>query len=772
MHDADSPFAKGSTPARIRVRNPQQSQVDRISQQPHPASPSPLPSARSAKNAAAGNISDSSRRRRGQLAESAAEKQAPSGRSDFETLAAGIRKEMGIATDPGPDQEAADGSNSGSGFGAGSHHSSASTKVDEQVQKDYQFGKQMVPGHLYLPSGQVMGLGAPIAGVMLPDISGVTSALASPVKARLGVKHTPISDELANVDPELIDRLEALVRHMDGLQGAVQDNQKDLQEHREHIQNVEGSVVTTQYDLNELREQMNQLVSRVSGRVRETQPPQGTAPQEQTRMPQLSRTRQESRELPRPLSPEFAPEVAGSRDANSHQRAQATSASLDDANSSELFRIMQALREEVRQSRAELSSHSGAQHSGRSRMQSSTDGAADLSLQSQINELRRKLGEVDNVLEQHLAGAIPSPRRTGRRSTGSLRGYGSEGDEREENAAEQHPSYRARFPDQPIASSPIKKSRPAHKGRSPFVPRKTQETAHTAAHRYGQGETLDTIEIDESAIHSKDRRFTSPRPDGESRHRALSEDEENYERLQQRADAAFRAVASRSVREEATGSWDAHQQAVCGGCVKEARANRRRAEKREKLKEVERQRAALAKAEVDFLNLVDASTANGASVNAQVLGERELDILRRVIAELNDEFLHQNHVFRTLATELAAMKVHEYRKRITQKHVVEAVFNMEAIAARITQLELLLPNSSEPRQTGNSDRQPGGGAAPEKQSRSEPAEQAHQCDEHAARATKASSSSKHSSKGKGKSTQAAPMTLREVLANSPPTVDQ
>lgn len=106
-----------------------------------------------------------------------------------------------------PDADAVDAGSNQSGYAAGSlrkvSDGSSKGKTRSGTEANTS-GETLVDGpgngfyasHLRLPSGQRIGKGVPSSGFSLPvDLSGVTMALESPVKARVGVEHHPIAPE-------------------------------------------------------------------------------------------------------------------------------------------------------------------------------------------------------------------------------------------------------------------------------------------------------------------------------------------------------------------------------------------------------------------------------------------------------------------------------------------------------------------------------------------------------------------------------------------------
>lgn len=93
--------------------------------------------------------------------------------------------------------------------------------------------------HLMLPSGQAMGKGMPAGGIQLPDMTGMTSALASPVRSRVGVQHKPIEPE--QVQAFHVKAAETRLGELEELASYVRGVEENLAKTRQKVEHVEDS---------------------------------------------------------------------------------------------------------------------------------------------------------------------------------------------------------------------------------------------------------------------------------------------------------------------------------------------------------------------------------------------------------------------------------------------------------------------------------------------------------------------------------------------------
>lgn len=115
----------------------------------------------------------------------------------------------------------------------------ASTSGETLVDKK---GSHPADGNLVLPSGQLMGKGISASGFALPDITGMTSALESPVRARVGVQHKAIDTHnlhdiqvaTAQIRNSELDRLAAHVKGMEANLGQTQNKVEKVEASSKH----------------------------------------------------------------------------------------------------------------------------------------------------------------------------------------------------------------------------------------------------------------------------------------------------------------------------------------------------------------------------------------------------------------------------------------------------------------------------------------------------------------------------------------------------------
>ncbi len=184
--------------------------------------------------------------------------------SAFEDLARRLQRDVELTRRAGDGNEEADDGNAsnsgGSGFGPGSQASSARTRVEAEAAPNggktlnaAQFNTHGFPAHQKTDTTSPWG-------VRLPDVTGLTSALGSPVKARDAVKHRPFDNAVGNQDA----RIEELVN----LRCFVDGIQTELDRAGERILNLEQAQEQQSHDFQGLRSEMQSALKD----VRSTQP--------------------------------------------------------------------------------------------------------------------------------------------------------------------------------------------------------------------------------------------------------------------------------------------------------------------------------------------------------------------------------------------------------------------------------------------------------------------------------------------------------------------
>ncbi|KDN44926.1 hypothetical protein K437DRAFT_294682 [Tilletiaria anomala UBC 951] len=782
-HDPNSPFVGTSAPAKAQIQallrpgpSPRvpiaaHSRIIRSPESPSPASASLSRQSVQHRAAAdvrpeahAGSGSDAGAAPRRKVMHSIGAAISPAG-SAFGVLAAGLKKDLrGIE-----DENAERSSSSGSGFVAGSQESSAATKVDHQhpLKTKEWAGSPLLQGkrlnHFYLPSGQDMGPGAPATGLYLPDVTGLTSALNSPDKERVGVRHVPVGENV----------------------GTNGHREEQLQRLETYVEGMKAELVATHDKIRGLEVSQESLVANVI-RINE----QMSGFQEEIRYASKDYERAEKQTRREPLRTSQSSQQQRYRQSdNSHHDSRmaepSTSMVEGDGLSDQIQELtfqLQHSQAEIQRLREEQQHRKSATFAFASAAKSNHSRADDSELQQQILELRSdvariasELGQLRGVVEGHVVENLNS-KRNGRRST-VLRGYGSEGDEREDDGGGRIASeHRARFENPLVASSPIKKSASMRKSRSPFLPQQSQMQHRSRDEHSGQRESTNNAGSAQGFFHAGSQHDADEtvRPT----QTRLVDEEDISMVAQERAEATFRSVATQSGC--VFGADDhSHDPRKCTVCSRARKSERRRHAKREKLEEIERKRTAMVQEEEALLAFIDASVADGGPKNAKaalILDGGKLDVLQRVIEELLDDFWHQREIYCSLADELKLLEPHEYRYKITSTHVLEAVDALEYKAERINLLHSLLPGGpalptmasrrSEHAAVGGSSkqshhhyRQATSGDTPVLSSRE-------------TRIFEPSRFATAGKKNKGKHPERGPVTLRTVLNNSPPHVNE
>ncbi|KAJ1032983.1 hypothetical protein NDA16_000262 [Ustilago loliicola] len=273
-HDPNGPFAspRATNTFGINAADYQQHLASRTLTSPalrtligdrskSPDSPTPAPSIDGVLHAGKNTSGRDSQRQQQQQQPRATRQNSVSAVSAFEDLARRLQRDVELtrrgAADAGA-EEADDGSASnsgGSGFGPGSQASSARTRVESgphKVNNPSQFNSHGFPAH---PKTATHHDTTSPWAVRLPDVTGLTSALGSPVKARDAVKHRPFDSAVGNQDA----RLEELVN----LRCFVDGIQVELDRAGERILNLEQAQEQQSQEFQGLRSEMQSALKDV-----------------------------------------------------------------------------------------------------------------------------------------------------------------------------------------------------------------------------------------------------------------------------------------------------------------------------------------------------------------------------------------------------------------------------------------------------------------------------------------------------------------------------
>ena len=640
--------------------------------------------------------------------------------SDFEDMARRLQRDVYLTQrDDQPatndlDKDAADRSNASSGFGPGSQVSSARTRVDGfgsirdagkvGLDKFNQHGFPAVseaqtayPAHLRPGDpAHVFGGGknSPFAA-RLPDMTGITSALASPVKARDGVKHVPVDPAVGSQYARL-EEIGLLRNFVDGLQ-------TDLDHAGERILNLEVSQEVQREEMSGLRKEVESVwkdvkevragdfVRQIVERVREEERSTTTRPAPAS-APEVFPT-ERHQHAGTSAAPAPAADVDDSTqtrvDGAEHRRTyhdQAVSAMPGEHEQqhtdsiqrlySELSRLRSAMEEQFHKA-AMLASEEGyaktARHArpaeDQGRAQKASDPGRDPweaieALRVQVVHLASEVERLNEVVSEEVF--VTKRQRQADAYSHSRMHTHDEGRTRR--------SYIAEPASEPIYPDSV---------RERFHSR---SHSHSREHSHGHRSRAPESEPSYGAMrestppsHRIGGRVTFTDPDetidAEAANRRASSDDEGD------ISAVAEARAERTLQSLPRGAeHDAEQCTVCASSVRssERRSTRRaKAEARERRSSME---------EADLLE------------SEGPLSGSQRKALTRILREHWDEFIHQRMLYAELADELKTLspRMSRAKRQILAQHVLEAVELLELKADRIARLEKLLAIFKEP----------------------------------------------------------------------------
>jgi hypothetical protein len=567
------------------------------------------------------------------------------------------------------DADDASASNSGgSGFGPGSHASSARTRVDSDNGRTR--NKAFEPAHFNaqgFPAQQKTAAAADMTvpwGVRLPDVTGLTSALGSPVKGRDAVEHRPFDAAVGNQDARL-DELAHLRGFVDGIQ-------VELDRAGERILNLEQAHEQQSHDFQGLRSEMQsalnsvrasqphddeQLVQRILRQLR-------VSPHEHQHAAHGVVQDRQPQSAPAPAAVPSS-EARAARGVQADVRAPCVSPTREHSQVevvNRLYAELEQLRttmEEHYRSAAGLASDGGAQPSAREQVYQHRDHwPAGRDPWDAIEALRLQVLSLASEVER-LSGVVASGARQ-RHSRSDAARYRFEAEHREASHHEAH-----------AASDPGETGRYA---RSSTPPRANSHSSH-AHRRVSFGRSSPTRFAEEGATsddydRTLDAVAENVRVQRErQRRRATVADDEEISQL----------ASARAERASARVSGGTHDAGRCSVCASTARSDRRRASRKARLLAAEQRRDAVQLEESVLLSA------------AKLTGEQE-ETLRTVLQEHWDEFVHQRMLYAELADELKAFDpaMSKPKRTLLAQHVLEAVEALEQKADRINRLEELL----------------------------------------------------------------------------------
>ncbi|KAJ1025394.1 hypothetical protein NDA13_004207 [Ustilago tritici] len=668
-----------------------------------PDSPTPAPSIDGVLHAGKTNSGKDSQQRHQQPC--ATRQDSISAVSAFEDLARRLQRDVEV-TRRGRDaagEEGDDGSASnsgGSGFGPGSQASSARTRVEPEshpgnnkVNKPSHFNAHGFPAHQKTAAAH--DTTSPW-GVRLPDVTGLTSALGSPVKARDAVKHRPFDSAVGNQDA----RLEELVN----LRCFVDGIQVELDRAGERILNLEQAQEQQSHEFQGLRSEMQSALKDVKAsqpRVEEDQLLQlmlqklqsGTSSQQQTE--RTSESPQVQTQAPKP--------VAQSQASKSHaprQRGESRS-QVEVVNRlyTELDKLRMVMEEQYRSAAGIPRESNEREEVVETRPQHATYRHQDNiptgrdpwdateALRLQVLSLAEEVEGLNGLVLEHLTQPAPTASRKRQARTS--------------NSSARHNHY---YDDAHPASEPIQPA-PARSYRRDHTDIRTDpiddadDHQHYHHHRrvsFGRHRDQSEEEYD-ATIDAIAENVRIQRERQRRRHRpAPVEVHDDEDEISQLADArAARASARAGSHYQST----SHNSATCTVCTASTRSDKRKASRRARLLAAEERRQAVELEESILLDALDPQTPHSPSTKPARIGAEELETLKVILREHWDEFLHQRMLYSELADELKTMSpgMGKAKRRILAEHVLEAVEMLELKADRIERLEKVISSCS----TGN-----------------------------------------------------------------------
>ncbi|SPO25815.1 uncharacterized protein UTRI_03180 [Ustilago trichophora] len=677
-----------------------------------PDSPTPAPSIDGVLYAGKNNGRADIQRQQTHQQPRAARQSSVSAISAFEDLARRLQRDVEVtrrAGDVGA-EEMDDGSASnsgGSGFGPGSQASSARTRVEPEAVPNAgkAFDAARFNSHGY-PTHQKAATGNDATspwGVRLPDVTGLTSALGSPVKARDTIKHRPFDSAVGNQDA----RLEELVN----LRCFVDGIQIELDRAGERILNLEQAQEQQSHEFQGLRSEMQSALKD----VRASQPASSEEQLVQLILQKLhqSNTEQTQHKQSMPVQTTPALSEATRTDvikptSRAQPESKETRAPQQDGRSqvevvnrlyAELDKLRSAMEEqyrsatglepenEIAQPPATRPQHAAYRHQDNFPAGRDPWDAIE-ALRLQVLSLADEVEGLNGLVLDHLVQPAPVERRSRRARTSATR--------REERFYEQD-AHPASDPVHPVHHSSARSAHPAYprervEVRTDPIDQDSDEHYHRRVSFGRQDDvqeydrTLDAVAENLRIQRERQRRRNNPPPPPPP---ARVETDIDENEISQLAETRASRAASLLGPHQHT-----HTPHLCTVCNSSARSAERKASRRARLLQAERRREAVDLEESILLDAFDPPAGH----SARRIGEEQLATLRIILQEHWDEFLHQRMLYGELADELKTMSpsMSKTKRRILAQHVLEAVELLELKADRICRLESVIASSCTP----------------------------------------------------------------------------
>ena len=631
--------------------------------------------------------------------------------SAFEDLARRLQKDVELTRrnghGNGEDMDDGSASNSGgSGFGPGSQASSARTRVeaDSAPNADQGFNAAHFNAHGYpaLSKASTANDVTSPWGVRLPDVTGLTSALGSPIKARDAVKHRPFDSAVGNQQARL-DEIVNLRCFVDGIQ-------LELDRAGERILNLEQAQEQQSQDFQGLRSEMQSALNDVRAQrpasdeqlvqliLRKLQVPERQKESEQ------QRAKPDSDEMEAQPQAQIRDSVRQTQEPVRDARAtlQQKSRSQVEVVSrlyTELDKLRTAMEEQYRSAAGLEHKQTDGQKRDNAKSQrepyrhqddwpSSRDPwEAIEALRLQVLSLADEVEGLNGlVLEQLVQPALATNVHRKRNARSSAARQRLEHEERYYQDAHpaSDPIYTVRgssarasaraYPQEhvEIRTDPVDQDLDNHCHRR--VPRRgarfgppRQAAADLDDEEYDQ--TIDAVAENLRVQRERQRgRQTPPLS-------ALLEDELDDTEISQLAEARAARASARAGTTRHT-----HDERRCTVCTSSLRSRKQKASRRARILQAEQRREAVEMEESILLN----SGSN--------LDQDQLATLQVILQEHWDEFLHQRMLYSELADELKTLDptMSKTKRGILVQHVLEAVEMLEVKAGRIERLERLI----------------------------------------------------------------------------------
>ncbi|KAJ9479103.1 Cep57_MT_bd domain-containing protein [Pseudozyma hubeiensis] len=667
-----------------------------------PDSPTPAPSIDGILHAGRTNARESRHQDRHEQPRAARQPNV-SAISAFEDLARRLQKDVEStrrnADGNGEDVDDGSASNSGgSGFGPGSQASSARTRVEPEAASNAakafnaaQFNSYGYPAHQKTASGD--DATAPW-GVRLPDVTGLTSALGSPVKARDTVKHRPFDSAVGNQEA----RLEELVN----LRCFVDGIQVELDRAGERILNLEQAQEQQSQDFQGLRSEMQTALKDVRAQQPASdeqlmhlilQKLQVSEKQQQKQQTQNTFGTASDANVQAQTEPRVRVAERPARETRSAQQQESRS-QVEVVNRlyAELDQLRTAMEEQYRSAADIGTADADVRRQADSRPRRAAYKHQDNypsgrdpweaieALRLQVLSLADEVEGLNGLVLEHLVEPATTHRKRNARSS-AARQHRFEHDQdahaasdpiytRSASSARTYAAGNHRGDRVEIRTDPIDPDTDDH-----YQRRHGQRSSPARHSDEEYDQTIDAIaENLRLSRSSQQRRHTPPAA-------VETIDELSDNEISQLAEArASHASARISTRQ----THDSHHCTVCGST---ARSEKRKASRRAKLLQAERRRDAVELEESILLETLDPPSGQRSSINAE-----QSATLKLILQEHWDEFLHQRMLYSELADELKSLSpsMSQTKRRILAQHVLEAVELLEVKADRIERLENVL----------------------------------------------------------------------------------